>query len=88
MVRGLKAGQKAAVVINELQRGVAGDLNIFPALSTQVVRRGIIPHIAALAAAFRALALPVVHCHIVHARILLVSPSTICRWPIHARRPC
>jgi nicotinamidase-related amidase len=66
MVRGLETGQKAALVINELQRGVAGDLSIFPALSEQVARRGIVPRLAALAEAFRASALPVVHCHIVH----------------------
>lgn len=58
---------RAALIINECQRGVVGPGDcIFPALAGQVTERGILPRIAALAEAFRTRGLPVVHAPIVH----------------------
>src|ERR1700722_11881399 len=60
--------QSAALVISECQMGIldpAGP-SVTPGLAAQAAERGIVARIAALAAAFRAPGLPVVHCHIAH----------------------
>jgi len=65
MIKGLEPGRRAALIISELQRGVVEpDHSPFPELCEQVHARNIIPKTAALAAAFRAAGLPVVHAHV------------------------
>lgn len=66
MIRGLENGRKAALVISELQRGVVGDLSPFPALGEQIAKRNVIPHLTALAEAFRKADFPIFHCHVAH----------------------
>jgi nicotinamidase-related amidase len=66
MLRGFETGRKPALIISELQRGVVGPETLFPALAQQVAQRGVLAKTAALADAFRAAGLPVVHCHVVH----------------------
>lgn len=66
MIRGLEPGRRAALIINEMQRGTIADGSDFPALVEQVNQRGIIAKIAGLAEAFRTLGLPVIHTHIAH----------------------
>lgn len=67
MIRGLESGRRAALIINEMQRGtIEAGRSDFPELVEQIGSRGIIPKIAALAKAFRAAGLPVVHLHIAH----------------------
>jgi nicotinamidase-related amidase len=65
-VRGLDDGERAALVLNECQRGmvdpaVAGN----GALAGEVARRGVVPRLAALAQACRAAGVLVVHSTIV-----------------------
>src|SRR5947209_1140941 len=65
-VRGLDGGERAALVLNECQRGmvdpeVAGN----GALAGEVARRGVIPRLAELAAACREAGVLVVHSTIV-----------------------
>lgn len=66
MVRGLDRGERAALLISECQQGmtVAEYRDQRDDLAREVARRGIIPAIAALAAAFRAQGLPVFHSHL------------------------
>lgn len=67
MVRGLEGSRRVALVISECQRGVIEPgLTDFPTLAEQVEKRGILPKIVSLAAAFRAAGLPVVHAHVAH----------------------
>jgi nicotinamidase-related amidase len=67
MVRGLDAGQRAALVISECQRGVLDpSIAIFPGLADQAAARDIVGKIERLAAAFRAAGFPVVHVHAAH----------------------
>lgn len=65
MVRGIDKGQKAALIVNEMQRGVVED-SLYRGLIDEVNRKGIVPKIALLVASFRAKGLPVVHSHVVH----------------------
>ena len=59
--------QSTALVISECQRGILDPAaSGLPALAAQAAERGIVARIAALASAFRAAGLPVVHCHIAH----------------------
>jgi nicotinamidase-related amidase len=58
---------RAALVISECQLGILDPAaSATPAVAAQAAARGIVPRIAALAAAFRAAGLPVLHCHIGH----------------------
>jgi nicotinamidase-related amidase len=67
MIRGLEPGRRVALLINEMQRGtVEAGRTDFPELAEQVASRGLVPRIAALAEAFRAAGMPVVHAHIAH----------------------
>ena len=66
MIRGLEKGRKAALLVSELQRGVAGDLTMFPALADHLSSRGVLPRLSGLAAAFRKAGHPVFHCHVAH----------------------
>jgi len=50
----------AALVTQELQRGVVGDLSALPELARAA--RPVLPRVAALAAAARAAGVPVIHC--------------------------
>src|SRR4051812_27472013 len=66
-VRGLGPDRRAALVIVECQRGVLDPgLAIFAGLADQCAERAILPRIAALAAAFRSVGLPVMHAHVAH----------------------
>jgi len=56
---------RAALIVNECQRGVI-ERGSFSGLVDQVNERGIVPRIAALAEAFRAQGLPVIHAPVAH----------------------
>lgn len=61
-VRGLDNNERAALLIGECQRAATDTMIAGPGgLAEEVERRGIIPRIAALAAACRAHAIPVIH---------------------------
>jgi nicotinamidase-related amidase len=67
MIRGLDRGQRAALLINECQRGLLElEHAVFPALAEQAQARGIVTKIAALARTFRARNLPVIFLHAIH----------------------
>lgn len=67
MIRGLEAGKKAALIVNECQLGVIDPAHAgFPDLAEQAVSRGIVARIATLADVFRAAGLPVFHTPVVH----------------------
>jgi nicotinamidase-related amidase len=67
MIRGLERGQRPALVISECQRGVLDpELAVFPGLAEECARRGALARAGALAAAFRAAGLAVVHVHVAH----------------------
>lgn len=70
---------KAALVINECQKGVIDIAHAgFPGLAKQVAERGIVPRIAALAEAFRKAGLPVMHVPVVHRPDLVdVAPNSL-----------
>jgi nicotinamidase-related amidase len=51
-----------ALLVMEMQRGVAGDLSRFPELAAAVAERGVVRNAARLAAAAREAGVPVVHC--------------------------
>ena len=55
-VRGLEPGKRAALVVNEMQNGIANRAYIDTPLTGQVAARGIVARINALTAAFRAAA--------------------------------
>jgi len=58
---------RAALIINECQRGVVErGMSEFAGLADEVARRGILPRIAALAGRFRDAGLPVLHAPIAH----------------------
>ena len=62
---------KAALIINEGQRGVIDPaMSFLPMIAGQVAERGIIPKIARLAAAFRAAGMPVIQAPVVHRKDL------------------
>jgi nicotinamidase-related amidase len=66
MIRGLDPA-RAALVISECQRGVLDpDEAIFPGRADHAASRGTLAKIAALADAFRAEGLPVIHVHVAH----------------------
>lgn len=67
MVKGLDRGQKAALLISEMQNGIANPAFASTSLAGQVEARGLPAKVSALAARFRAAGRPVVHC-IVAAR--------------------
>jgi nicotinamidase-related amidase len=71
--------QSTALVISECQRGILDPAaSGLPALAVQAAERGIVARIAALASAFRAAGLPVVHCHIAHRPDLAgVRPNSL-----------
>lgn len=76
-MRGFKQSDRVALVISECQRGVIDrELSAFGGLVDQVEERGIVPKIAQLAAAFRALSQPVVHAHVVHEKGYAGMPMT------------
>lgn len=65
-VRGLANGERAALLINECQRGMIDVAYAGPeGLAGEVSRRGVLAQIAALAATCRELGVPVVHSTIV-----------------------
>ena len=53
---------KTAVVTNEMQRGIIGADVLLPALSEQVIERGLIPHAAKVCDAAHRVGARVVHC--------------------------
>jgi nicotinamidase-related amidase len=63
-VRGLEPGKRAALVVNEMQNGIANRAYIDTPLTGQVAARGIVARINALTAAFRAAGAPVIFCTI------------------------
>jgi nicotinamidase-related amidase len=66
-VRGLEPERKAALVVNEFQRGTVDPaVSVLPELAAQADQRAIASRIAWLAEQFRAAGLPVVHTPIVH----------------------
>jgi len=71
--------RSAALVISECQQGILGDAtSVTPGLARQAAERGIVARIAGLAEAFRAAALPVVHCHIEHrADLAGIRPNSL-----------
>ncbi len=70
---------RAALIINECQRGVIeAGMSDFAGLTDQVVERGIVPRIAALAARFRSKGLPVLHAPVSHRPDFAdVMPNTL-----------
>jgi nicotinamidase-related amidase len=64
MMRGLKRGQRPALLISECQNAITNIAYVDSPLARQVHERGIIPQINHLANAFRAHRLPVIHCTI------------------------
>src|SRR5690348_8659972 len=79
MVRGLERGQKAALLISEMQRGVVdAGMAKFKGLAAQVAAKGLATNIALLVKAFRARGWPVVHCHVAHRSDFAdVLPNTL-----------
>lgn len=78
-LHGLEHGQRAALVINECQRGVIDPtLSVFPGLAEQAAQRQIAARTAVLAQAFRTAGLPVIHLHIAHRADFADSPAN-CR---------
>ncbi len=76
-LRGLEPGRRAALLISECQRGVIErGRSPFDGLAEQAEQRGIVPRIAALAAAFRAAGQPVVHLHVAHRPDFADAPRT------------
>jgi len=63
-VRGLEPGQRAALVVNEMQNAIANPAYDDTPLAGQVAARGIVARINILAAAFRAAGAPVIFCTI------------------------
>lgn len=59
-LRNLVAPAHTALVTQELQRGVMGDLSQLPALAREAARR--LPNMAALVRAARAAGVPILHC--------------------------
>jgi nicotinamidase-related amidase len=64
MVKGLEPGKRAALLISECQNGIVAGGMSNSTLAAEVSKRGILPKIADLAEAFRAVGLPVMHCTI------------------------
>ncbi|WP_181781311.1 cysteine hydrolase [Pseudonocardia pini] len=65
-VRGLEPGRRAALIVNECQNAmISAEHSDNAGLVGEIASRGVVPTIAALAAAFRAAGLPVVHSTIV-----------------------
>ena len=58
----LVAPDHTALVLQEVQNGVVGDPSVLPELAAAAARVGLIPHCAELAAAARAVGVPVFHC--------------------------
>jgi nicotinamidase-related amidase len=63
-VRGLEPGKRAALIVNEVQNGIANLAYDDTPLARQVAARGIVAGINTLAAAFRELGAPVIFCTI------------------------
>ncbi len=63
-VRGLEPGNRAALVVNEMQNAIANPAYIDTPLAGQVAARGIVARINTLTAAFRAAGAPVIFCTI------------------------
>lgn len=59
---GLADPRHSAVLVMEMQRGVAGDLAAFPELAAACAERGVVPNTARVLAAARAAGVPVVQC--------------------------
>jgi nicotinamidase-related amidase len=67
VIRGLEAGRRPALLINECQRGlIEREHGVFPALYEQALQRGIAAKIALLAQSFRTAQCPVVFLHAIH----------------------
>lgn len=63
----LGRGGRAALVINECQRGLLEAAHaVIPALCAQAAERAIVPRIANLAKGFRQAGLPVIFVHVIH----------------------
>lgn len=78
MVKGLDRGQRAALLISEMQNGIANSAFVSSPLSGQVAERRLPEKVNALAARFRAGGLPVVHCTIAARPGSLAGRSTAC----------
>ena len=61
-VRGLEPGRRPALLISEMQNGIANGAYTQSPLVEQVATRAIVPKINALAEGFRAAGHPVLHC--------------------------
>jgi len=61
-VRGLEPGRRPALLISEIQNGIANGAYTQSPLVEQVAERGIVPRINALADGFRIAGHPVIHC--------------------------
>jgi nicotinamidase-related amidase len=59
-VRGLEPGKRPALVVNEMQNGIANPAYVDTPLAGQVAARGIVARINVLTAAFRAAGAPVI----------------------------
>ena len=58
----LAAPDRCAVLTQEIQRGVVGDLSSFPQLAVEAARVGVVANTTRLLAAARDRGVPVVHC--------------------------
>ncbi len=56
------APSRSAVLTMEIQRGVVGDLTVFPQLAEAAERVGVVANTARVLTAARSLGIPVVHC--------------------------
>lgn len=63
-VRGLGPGERAALIVNEVQNAIANPVYIDTPLAAQAAGRGIVGRINTLAAAFREAGAPVIFCTI------------------------
>jgi nicotinamidase-related amidase len=61
-LRELAAPNRCAVLTQEIQRGVVGDLTSFPQLAGVADEVGVVPNTARLLTAARGLGVPVIHC--------------------------
>ncbi|MHB8670290.1 MAG: cysteine hydrolase family protein [Acidimicrobiales bacterium] len=76
MIRGLEAGQRPALLMNECQRGVLDSgMAIFPGLAEQARSRGIVANVIRLADSFRRARHPVLHLQVAHRRDWAALPK-------------
>jgi nicotinamidase-related amidase len=64
VVRGLEPGRRTALIVNEMQNGIANPAYFESPLAVLVAARGVVDRINVLTAAFREAGLPVIFCTI------------------------